>query len=263
MGRPTPFAIRYIAQAILCMLLMLCCILGSDPLMAQQGPCASNDSARVTIASIKRAGKDIQIKEAMTLIKTWASSLPDLMSEIAQIKPAHLNDPADIQWAQFIVDVVKTMLASNDQAIRLFRQCPIREGAIVVLAWTARGDDNSLRLNGANILANVVDNTTVCFVLQHLRDPTISPRGRANLLGVTRAMASYAYEENVTQIRETVALVEKQMTSQPAADTVQAKTLITDIRERLDKSTNKGTKIPSELASFCKEYTYTERPKPI
>jgi hypothetical protein len=251
---------RAVVAAVLGVLL---CFSVSGPLFAQQSPCSSNDLMRATIAAIKPAGRDAQVKTAMTFIQNWSSSLPDLMIEIGNIKPAHLTAPVEKQWAEFLFDVVKTMLGSNDQAIRLFRLCPTKEGAIKVLAWTARGDNTSLRINGANILANTVDNTTVCFVLHHLRDPTISTPGRANLLGVTRAMASYAYKEIVADIKATIEKVNANIANRPAAELTQTRKLIDDILDRVAKSSNRDADLPSALRQFCKDYPYTDQPDPI
>jgi hypothetical protein len=255
-----PISVRIIICAAI---LAMCGIAGSKSLLAQERACAGSDITRATLTTIKAANKETQARAAITFVQNWSSSLPDLMREIAEIKPSRLNSqPAEKQWAMFVIDLVRTMLATNDQAIRLFRLCPDRREAIKVLAWVTRGDDIAVRRNAANILANAVDNTTVCFVIHHLRDSTLNTPGRANLLGVTRAMASYAYKENVVAISAAVALIEKNLEKSPE-ELSQTRSIIVDINDRLKKSQNAETLIPVALKDFCKEYEYTDRPDPI
>jgi hypothetical protein len=133
---------------------------------------------------------------------------------------------------------------------------------VKVLAWAARSDDAGLRLNAANILANVVDNTTICFIVHHLRDSSISRPGRANLLGVTRAMASYAYKDNVEAIAAVLGRIGAALNSS-SGDLTQTRSIMVDITDRLQRSANKNAPIPVELRDFCKDYPYTDQPTPI
>ena len=250
-------------MAILAALLLIAACTGGAS-FAQENPCGGNELTRVTLANVRSAGKDVQNKAAISLIQNWSSSLPDLMREIAQIKPSSLGTlgPVEKQWAVFVVEIVKTMLASNDQSISLFRRCPIKGEAVKVLSWLARSDDAAFRLNAANILANAVDNSTVCFVVHHLRDLSISRPGRANLLGVTRAMASYAYKDNVEAIASVVERIGKAIDGS-SEDLTQTRNIMVDITDRLQRSSNRNAPIPAELKDYCKDYQYSDRPAPI
>jgi hypothetical protein len=236
---------------------------GNGP-VAQELGCNTDELTRLTLSTIRSASRDVQTKAATSFLQNWSSSLPGLLNEIAQIKPSQLNkmEPAELQWVILVTDLVKAMLASNDQAIRLFRQCPIRQTAIKILAWAARGENTPLRLSAANILANVVDNTTVCFVLPHLRDATISTAGRANLLGVTRAMASYAYRENSDAISAALERINA-IVANSREDLRQTRSLIVDISDRLQRSPNRNAALPTALGELCRGFTITDQPDPI
>ena len=122
------------------------------------------------------------------------------------------------------------------------------------LLWAARGQNQSLRLNATLILGNVVDNTTVCYVLHHLRDPDINPNGRANMLGVTLAVASYAYEENANAIEETLKLL------RVGSDMAQTQKIATDVAERVKVSSNRSRKLAvAGLEEPCAKYKYEDK----
>lgn len=68
--------------------------------------------------------------------------------------------------------------------------------AVFTLAYLARSQNYSLRYNSSFILANIVDNNTVCVIVDHIYDRTyledeVGRNGRANLLGVLRAVAAW------------------------------------------------------------------------
>ena len=173
---------------------------------------------------------------ARALIENWQVSLPALMAAIEAMQKTEAStwESAERRQMVFLVGVVKTILASKSQSIQLFRQCD-SDRTIKPLVWAARGDDTELRLNAANILANTVDNTTICFVLHHLRDKGISANGRANLLGIARAVASYAYKENVIAILETVEVVTQNL-GKSIEGLAQTQQLLIDLRARAERS---------------------------
>jgi hypothetical protein len=229
------------------------CIAGtSGGADAQALNCGTNDLARLALETLKKKADDTS-PSARNLVENWRANLPDLRKDIERMRltPPSTWPPADLQWATLVTNIAKTILESNDLAITLFRQC--RDGldqVIKALVWAARGDETNLRINAASILANVVDNTTVCFVLHHLRDPTISASGRVNLLGVTVGMASYAYKENVDSIQQTIRRLNL------SGDTTQTQRLIDELLTRIQRSPNRDTSLPDNLSMFCKNYNY-------
>jgi hypothetical protein len=123
------------------------------------------------------------------------------------------------------------------------------------LTFGARNDDRDVRLNAMLVLANVVDNSTLCVPLDHLYDPGINPSGRANLLGVVSVVAPWAYAENFKNIEA----MYKMMTAKTkgSAEFKQTNEILDNIRKRLDYQTatsNKNVPIPAEEAAGCKGY---------
>ncbi len=220
----------------------------------QTNRCEISDLGRSSIDTLKTTNDKANtgITTAKLLIDNWRITLASLMKEIEEVDP--LDQPR--AWKPYIaeiVNIVKTVLANNDQAIPLFRECRT-DRTIKPLVWAARGEVSSLRLNAANILANVVDNTTVCFVLHHLlRDETIIDAGRANLLGVTVAMASYAYKDNAVAIRETQKVVRERIRGK---DLPQTEKILAELLARTERSPNRDQALPQDLSKYCKGYPY-------
>lgn len=223
--------------------------------------CRTVEYLQPTIDLLKSDNNDQRVSAARTLVDSWKVSLPSLMRVIEQFD--RLDDvnswtPLDKQYATLVTETIKTILVSTNLAIQAFRQCD-NDKVIKTLSWWARSDERALRVNSANILANVVDNTTICFVLHHLRDPKINVPGRANLLGVTVAVASYAYSENVDAIKDTLNILKTNLGNDAEA-LPQTRQLMAEIGNRIDHNSNKNAQIPDALGSYCKKYTYTGTP---
>jgi hypothetical protein len=225
---------------------------------ALDASCPRNELIAGTVQIAKTANDAVRMSTAKTLIESWQFSLPELMREIAQMKrtPPSSWTKAELDWNVGLTRTVKTILETFDQSIPLFRKC--RDDAVIKpLVWAARGDDKVLRLNTANILANVIDNTTVCFVLHHLdrAEPALGDDGRANLLGITRAMASYAYQDNAEQIQRVINGLRTRLGDR-IKDLPQTAALITNIAGRVQNSENRSTRLPADLQRYCKDYPY-------
>jgi hypothetical protein len=70
----------------------------------------------------------------------------------------------------------------------------------------ASSDDGALRRPAASILYSVVDNTTLCGVLDKLYLPMsqLNDSARLNLLGIVDVVAHYPFYENINWIRDTL-----------------------------------------------------------
>jgi hypothetical protein len=225
------------------------------PAIAQaSAECRVSDYVKPAISALRSDTSDKR-PLARTLVESWRASLPALMQEISELPkgPVASWSQSEKQYAAALTDTVKTILATTDQAIQVFRQCD-NDRVVKALAWAARSDETALRINSANILGNVVDNTTLCFVLHHLRDPAIDMRGRANLLGVAVAVASYAYKENVQGIDDTLAALKDRVQGDGLAQTQR---LILELGERAKRSTNGSISLPDSLGGYCKAYSYS------
>ncbi len=217
-----------------------------------QDQCSPNAEAAANLALVRSADNDkTRAVAASSLIREWRTSLPTVMSELEKNSgPADRWPPDQSSYFLSVTDILRTTLSTNAEAISLFRACD-NTSIIRPLVWAARGQNKGLRLNGTLILGNIADNTTICIVLHHLRDPALDPNGRANLLGVTFAVAGYAYSENSREILKTLDLIK----SKVDPDMAQTQKLVSDIFTRVNASPNKST--PMALGdNTCATYKY-------
>ena len=111
---------------------------------------------------------------------------------------------------------------------------------IAVLTYGVRNQDPDVRLNSLLILANVIDNPTLCVPLDHLYIPDLEKtphgrRGRANLLSVISVVAPWAYKENFKNIENTREFVaQKTPNSDEFKDTI---AILANIDARLKTQT--------------------------
>lgn len=241
-----------------------CCVVAIAPLaQAAAQPssavrCSYEPRSDVTTAlqSLQAKDEKSRLAAAATLAQIGKDALPALMAAIPDTMQHNAQSET---WPQkdvavALAEVTRAILAGDRQAILRFRQCTT-DTIIKPLVWASRGDNQRLRVSSANILANVVDNTTVCFVLHHLRDADLSTPGRANLLGVTNSMASYAYEDNVASISKTMQIVNAQIGTSAGLD--QTRAIIGDISGRIERSENKGTSLQAAgLKEYCTGYDF-------
>lgn len=229
----------------------------NGPALAQapaSAQCVLNAGAAVNLELLRSADNDkTRSVAASALINNWRTSLPTVMRELSKISgSADGWTPSQQSYFLSVTDVLRTVLSTNVEAIKLFRDCH-DSSTIKPLIWAARGSNQGMRLNSTLILGNTVDNTSVCLVLHHLRDPGISVNGRANLLGVTYAVASYAYSDNVKAIKDTLDLLRPKIES----NATQTLKLIDDITSRVNASTNKSTTLAAaDLKEPCTDYNY-------
>jgi hypothetical protein len=94
-------------------------------------------------------------------------------------------------------------------------------------------------------------------ILHHLQDKTISVNGRANLLGITVAVASYAYKDNIEAINETLRHVQQNLPGSKE-ELAQTQQLTIEIAGRALKSGNANTPLPDSLKDYCRGYRYSD-----
>jgi hypothetical protein len=137
--------------------------------------------------------------------------------------------------------------------------------AISVLTFGARSNNYQARSNSLLLLANVIDNTTICVPLDHLWDPDLgklekdddySVRGRANLLSVVSVVAPWAYSENFQNIKRAESnVLGKLDRSDPSLK--QTIDIISNIQQRLDSqgpNANRSVSLPDQLKTGCLKY---------
>jgi hypothetical protein len=117
------------------------------------------------------------------------------------------------------------------------------------LSFGLRQFNNDARSNALLILGNVIDDTTLCVPLDHLYDPRLDPRGRANLLAIVSVVAPWANAENFDNICRMLAHVGNDKTLSPS--TMKA---LSALRARLDTQTATTNQSKPMTDRTCQDY---------
>jgi hypothetical protein len=257
--------------------------------------------------SVAQAGEDCVVYQSAVsrsalfpdrlLAADWPNAIRCLALVLDDLKgPIERKATADT-WAQFVraTAMIRIILANNERkevsqnetaiqelrkqseppnpAIQEFRKYSTLDAASS-LAYGARTEDDNARLNGTLVLGNVVDNQSVCVVLDHLYDPEFGPnaasyhvRGRANLLGVASVVAPWAYKENYTNIMTLWRYMSDTLEAlKERTDLKQTFDILNNIKIRLDfqdeaerkhQEVNKNKSLKERGLDACKYY----RPK--
>ena len=197
----------------------------------------SNDQVKPYLKRLESSNVADSTAAAKFLVDNWKNSLMPLIIELAtfeKIAASPTQSDDDVKAMIAVTDVLRTILANKEKegALNDFTDHDSAQ-VIVALAWMARGNVRALRINSTYILANVVDNTNVCIVLDHLRDPKIHVDGRINLLQAIQPVASSAYQDNAELIKNSLTVVERN-----AGNDTKVSALINEINQRTATSTN-------------------------
>jgi hypothetical protein len=216
-----------------------------------------SDDARIKASVQTIKAGEVSERGAATkfLIEHWEKALPALVTEIGALDRGTATTPSDPELASVlpITDALRAILVNKDGSIQAFRTTPGKDKAVRTLIWGARSGNQPLRINSTYSLANVTDNTTLCYVLDHLQDKQLSPDGRVNLLQVAMPVASYAYSENFDATKITIAAVRDTIKNSKEKFEQTAK-LASDLETRVNNSINKSEHLPSQI-SMCNSYT--------
>jgi hypothetical protein len=117
---------------------------------------------------------------------------------------------------------------------------------IETLVDMAALDDRGIRINATLILANVVDNTTLCALIDRLLAGNLSDNARYNLLQVVKVVASYARQENRAWIQ--AALEQTRVQIGNSESTARTSALVGEIAGVLDRGG------PVDPATFAEKY---------
>jgi hypothetical protein len=222
---------------------------------ATPGHAQSDDSCRPTdgASRLRSTNSTERAATAQALIADWRTTVPTLIKELETFDGSTEKWSSD-QQAYFatISDVLRSIVTDNTQAITLFRQCD-NERAIRSLAWAARSTVRSIRVNGTYVLASVADNTNVCILLHHLRDRSITPDGRVNLLQVVAVIAAYAYRQNIEAMRDTIKTLNANLSR--TDQTNRTAELLRLIDQRAGKSINLDNPLPPSYQP-CFNYNF-------
>lgn len=135
-----------------------------------------------------------------------------------------------------ISGAIRSVLSTRGpSAIREFRRHDDPATASV-LAFAARSPDPGLRINATLVLADVIDNSTVCVPIDHLYDPALltsagGESGRINLMGVVSVVAPWAYKENYANISRLTTKLRRDIGARGRAP--QTEEVLTNLENRL------------------------------
>lgn len=214
-------------------LTLLC--LGCGPSFGQAGV----DPMTSRLTQVKSSNVADRTAASKFLIDDWTRSLEPLVKELSKFEATAAAGTAaqpDIDAMLGVTDTLRSILANKEKegAIKKFREIDNDPKVISGLAWMARSDNRDIRVNSTYILANVIDNTNVCIVLDHLRDPSINGNGRVNLLQTIAPVAGYAYKKNVELIQKSLPVTK----SNAKGDADRTNALVEQLLQRVGTSTN-------------------------
>jgi hypothetical protein len=223
------------------------------------------DWVQPAIDVAKSPAKDAQarVDAVAKLTDGWKDSLPVLIQNIDAYYRSDVGAPYtqdDVASLLPLTDIVVTIVLNKDGAIQAFRDADT-DKTIKILTWATRGDptveqSRNLRFNASYILASVVDNSNLCIVLDHLRDPKLGPVGMTNLLQVATGAASYAYKENADATLTTVDILKPKVAQGGLGKTA---ILVQSLAGSASMSPNAETPLPSD-AAYCRDYDYDTTP---
>jgi hypothetical protein len=197
--------------------------------------------------SLPSLGKDVLLDNRDAI-----SCLVEVLSALRPRFAGAEAEPEDV--ARFIqaTGALRTILANRGMAaIKEFRSADNID-TIATLVSGARNNNPTVRVNAALILSDVIDNSGLCVVIDHLYDPTLAESdsgasGRLNLLTVASVVAPWAYKENFDNLRRLqnymVPIVERER------DARQTRRVLANLIDRLDyqdkvAQPNKNEKLP-------------------
>jgi hypothetical protein len=129
-----------------------------------------------------------------------AAQIKELITQLGDIQGK--ADSYDLGRVYSVLAPLNKLVETQDD-IQAFR-CQDDLPTIRKIIALVRIDERVTRINASLLLANVVDNTTLCGVLEELFDHTINDNARYNLWQVVLVVARYARVENKKWIAGTV-----------------------------------------------------------
>ncbi|CDX15783.1 exported hypothetical protein [Mesorhizobium sp. ORS 3324] len=139
------------------------------------------------------------------------SQIKELITQLGDVQGK--ADNYDLGRVYSVLAPLNQLVKSQDD-IQAFR-CQDDLATIRKIIAFARIDERVTRINASLLLANVVDNTTLCGVLEELFDHSLNDNARYNLWQVVLVVARYARVENQKWIKATVSDNQTFIGSQP------------------------------------------------
>ncbi|MEQ1951500.1 hypothetical protein [Mesorhizobium sp. CN2-181] len=197
------------------------------------------------------------------LVSEFATSC--LVSILTALKPRIVVGVgwADEDVARLIqaTGALRSILANGGpSAIRISRSNDNLD-SISTLVTAARGNNQTARVNSAIVLADVIDNSGLCVVIDHLYDPDLGETndgksGRVNLLSIASVVAPWAYRENFENLGRLRDYIGPKL--QQDNDAKRAMVLYTNLVDRMNYQNDiRNPNMKQDLPSSMREcYSY-------
>src|SRR5262245_10051056 len=85
--------------------------------------CSARPADELDLAMLKSGGDKTRIATANTLVNQWRTTLPTLMVALTGFPGPTTSTPNQQDYFLSIVDVLRSILTENTEAIRIFRIC--------------------------------------------------------------------------------------------------------------------------------------------
>lgn len=215
----------------------------------------SNACSSISSTVIEGKAQRLSQLSAMTdPLSCIVPQIPEFRLDLSDQEPR----PRAIE-AYLSLTAAAILLVENDFAyVTRFRTI---DDMLVVktLASGAGHPIRSVRINSARLLASIVDNSTLCVVLDYLHAP-VKPVGddnnssvnaRANLLGVVRGAAKWIGIENQRALQDTLDYTVRTISNENSVELPKTLALISDIERRLEA--NISGHIPLSEREGCRD----------
>jgi hypothetical protein len=143
-----------------------------------------------------------RVAASVRIMANAKEAMPALLAAVASYDDMSMQNSNDDRLLAFVAvtDVLRSIVLRDYSIVVAARtEVKRRDHARIFhpLIAAAGGELRSVRVNATLILASIVDNGTVCLVLDQLRSDSRNAPEKVNLVQVLLAMASYAFRENV------------------------------------------------------------------
>lgn len=187
-------------------------------------------------------------------VGNWQDSAACLFRYLNSVEASAPLSVETISRLRVVSGILRSMIELNPKDFRAVFESNSTYRSTRMLVLAASSSEQVLRLNASFVLANIVNPSITCVIVDHLSDPDL-PRsesgrnGRANLLGILRAMANWADPYTRALMREALAATDNQIRIEANVET--AKSLIVDVQKRLNLPIRK----PLQSSNGCEGYT--------
>lgn len=226
--------------------------------------CASSVAAEpdkvqkaIDIAKSEQAPPQERVDAAAWLKNEWAEAVPVVIKNINGYYRTEVGPPFTPDDAQALLpltDILASIVVNNPPAVKKFREEEAKIETVKLLTWATRrprqgAHQTKFRFNAAYILASVVDNGTLCIILDHLQDEGLGVHGTANLLQVAAIAVRSANTENTEAARKTVSILKERPAKSKEFDV-----LLNSLEQGIEA--NQFVRAPSPSDAYCSKYDY-------